>query len=75
MADDLGREPIAGIAGASEYRHPTRLLTLTRRRKCSAGHQVDVPDIMLSQGEGAAKPGPSLRYFMISSLEKLTYYD
>ena len=41
MADDLGGEPVAGVAGASGYCHPTRLLTLTRRRKCPTGHQVD----------------------------------
>ena len=33
MADDLGREPIPGIAGASRCPHPTRLLALICRRK------------------------------------------
>ena len=33
VADDLGGEPIAGIAGASSRRHPNRLLTLVRYRK------------------------------------------
>jgi hypothetical protein len=33
VADDLGREPIAGIAGATSCRHPNRLLTLARYRK------------------------------------------
>jgi hypothetical protein len=33
MADDLGRKPIAGIAGASERRHPTRLPILVCQRK------------------------------------------
>ena len=41
VADDLGGEPAAGVAGASGCCHPTRLLTLTRRRKCPIGHQVD----------------------------------
>jgi len=33
MADNLGRKPIAGIAQASERRHPTRLPILVCRRK------------------------------------------
>src|SRR5207244_805184 len=33
VADDLGRKPIAGIAGASERRHPTRLPILVCQRK------------------------------------------
>jgi hypothetical protein len=33
MADDLGRKPIAGIAGASERRQSTRLPILVCRRK------------------------------------------
>ena len=33
MADDLGREAIPGVAGASGRRHPTRLLTPACRRK------------------------------------------
>jgi hypothetical protein len=33
VADDLGREPIPGVAGASACRHPTRLLTPVCRRK------------------------------------------
>src|SRR5438132_8788383 len=33
MADNLGRKPIAGIAEASECRHPTRLPILVCRRK------------------------------------------
>ena len=37
----LSGEPVAGVAGASGYHHPTRLLTLTRRCKGSTGHQVD----------------------------------
>src|ERR1700752_3359704 len=41
VADDLGGEPIPGIAGASMCRHPTRLLTPTCRRKHYRAHQVD----------------------------------
>jgi hypothetical protein len=33
MADNLGRKPIAGVAEASERRHPTRLPILVCRRK------------------------------------------
>jgi hypothetical protein len=33
MADDLGREAILGVAGASGCRHPSRLLTPACRRK------------------------------------------
>ena len=33
VADHLGGEPIAGIAGATSCRHPNRLLTLARYRK------------------------------------------
>src|ERR1700740_2939876 len=39
MADDLGRKPIAGIAEASERRHPTRLPLLVFQRQ--PGPQVD----------------------------------
>jgi len=43
MADDLGREPIPGVAGTSECRHPNRLLTSMPRRKRAwpRGSQVD----------------------------------
>jgi hypothetical protein len=41
MTDDLGREPISGIARASGCRHATRLLTPIRGRKCLRVHQVD----------------------------------
>src|ERR1700738_1512604 len=41
MADDLGREAVPGVAGASGCRHPTRLLTLACRRKRGKVHQVD----------------------------------
>src|SRR6516225_11416231 len=34
VADDLAREPIPGVAGPNGCRHPTRLPTLTRWRKC-----------------------------------------
>src|ERR1700757_5269377 len=43
MTDDLGREPISGIAGASGSRHPTRLLTPIRRRKCPGSIKLTVP--------------------------------
>jgi hypothetical protein len=33
MADDLGREAIAGVAGGSRRRNPVRLRDLTRHRK------------------------------------------
>jgi hypothetical protein len=33
MADDLGREAIPDVAGASGCRHPTRLLTSVLQRK------------------------------------------
>jgi hypothetical protein len=33
VADDLGREPIPSVAGASGCRHLTRLLTPVRQRK------------------------------------------
>jgi len=41
MTDDLGREPIPGVAGASGYPHPTRLLTPIGSRKRSKPRQVD----------------------------------
>jgi|SRR6516164_4355872 hypothetical protein len=45
MADDLGRELIPGVAGASGCRHPTRLLTPACRRKRGKACQVDdAPD-------------------------------
>src|SRR5437773_1015694 len=41
MTDDLGREPIPGVASSSGCRHPIRLLTPIRRRKYPGVHQVD----------------------------------
>src|SRR6201994_4587900 len=41
MADDLGREPIPGVAGANGRRHPTRLLTRSGSRRCGKPRQVD----------------------------------
>ena len=41
MADDLGREPIPGVAGASGCPHPTRLLTPICSRKRGKARQVD----------------------------------
>ena len=41
MTDDLGREPMPGVASASGCRHPIRLLTPIRRRKYPRVHQVD----------------------------------
>jgi hypothetical protein len=41
MADDLGREAIPGVAGASGCRHPTRLLTPACRRKRGKARQLD----------------------------------
>src|SRR6478672_1869276 len=41
MADDLGREAIPGVAGASGYGHPTRLLTPACRRKRGKARQLD----------------------------------
>src|SRR5947209_16174307 len=40
MADDLGREPIPGVAGASGCPHPTRVLTPIRSRKRGKARQV-----------------------------------
>src|SRR5215510_891185 len=41
MADDLGREPIPGVAGASGCPHPTGLLTPICSRKRGRARQVD----------------------------------
>src|SRR5215469_3774925 len=41
MADDLGRVPIPGVAGARGRRHPTRLLTPISSRKRGELRQVD----------------------------------
>ena len=41
MADNLGREPIPGVAGASGCPHPTRLLTPICSRKRGKARQVD----------------------------------
>src|SRR5271170_6555959 len=41
MADDLGWEPIPGVAGASRCPHPTRLLTPICSRKRGEACQVD----------------------------------
>src|SRR4051812_10873952 len=43
MADDLGREAVAGITGANERRHPVRLPALLPIRK-PANSQVDDAD-------------------------------
>jgi len=37
VTDDLGWEPITGIAGASRCHHPTRLPTPVRSRKRAGG--------------------------------------
>src|SRR5262249_40462457 len=44
MADDLGREPIPAVAGASGGRHPTRLLTPACRRKRRKAAKSTVPN-------------------------------
>src|SRR5215472_12430916 len=41
MADDLGWEPIPGVAGANGCPHPTRLLTPICSRKRGKARQVD----------------------------------
>jgi DUF917 family protein len=41
MADDLGREPIPGVAGANGCPHPTRLLIPIGSRKRGKARQVD----------------------------------
>src|SRR5215472_8109644 len=43
MADDLGGEPIPGVAGASAYRHPTRLLTPIVRASAADSTKFTVP--------------------------------
>src|SRR6266513_2903679 len=40
VADDLGRKPMPGVAGASGCRHPARLLTPAYRCKRSEARQV-----------------------------------
>src|SRR5687768_6454632 len=42
VADDLGREAVAGVAGAGGRRHPARLSVLTPSRK-PAGSNLTVP--------------------------------
>ena len=44
MADNLGREPISGVAGASGRCHSTRLLTPTPRRKRVRPAKLTVPN-------------------------------
>ena len=49
MADDLGQEPIPGIAGASRCPHPTRLLALIcRRKRMPPRLTVPVPQLVAS---------------------------
>ena len=44
VADDLGREPIPSVAGASGCRHPTRLLTpVCQRKRESPPAKLTVP--------------------------------
>ena len=43
MADDLGGEPIPGVAVASACGHPTRLLTSIRPRKPAGSTKLTVP--------------------------------
>src|SRR5258708_5914634 len=43
MADDLGREPVPAVAGASGLRHPIRLITLARPRKRGQPAKLTVP--------------------------------
>src|SRR5215469_722834 len=56
MADDLGGEPIPGVAGASTCRHPIRLLTPMRCvRASAAGSTKSMVPIR------AAEPGSQAR--------------
>src|SRR5215813_10542246 len=51
MTDDLGREPIPGVAGASGCPHPTQLPISIRWRNRGRARQVDgalAPQAMLS---------------------------
>src|SRR5215471_1609969 len=56
MADDLGREPIPGVAGASGCPHPTGLLTPICPRKrpakltVPARHRTDHSDLPIAPG-------------------------
>src|SRR6476620_7921787 len=43
MADDLGRELLPAVAGASGCRHPSRLLTPARPRKRGRPAKLTVP--------------------------------
>jgi hypothetical protein len=57
MADDLGREPIPGVAGASGWPHPTRLLTPICLRKRGKARQVDgAPSVPLRRSRFDSAP-------------------
>src|ERR1700730_11194338 len=49
MADDLGREPVPAVAGASGYRHPTRLITPAPPRKRGQPAKFTVPSRVFPQ--------------------------
>jgi hypothetical protein len=64
VADNLGRKPIAGIAEASERRHPTRLPVLVCQRK--PGPEVDGASHGLSTGTGPVDSPPlALRWSIV----------
>ena len=50
MADDLGGEPMPGVAGASACRHPTRLLTPMVGASPARSTKLTVP-LILHPGE------------------------
>jgi len=61
MADDLGRELIPGVAGASGCRHPTPLLTLACRRKRGKARQVDMGLLRSKSPSAAINRSDSIR--------------
>src|SRR5215831_10211704 len=52
VPDDLGWEPIPGVAGASGCPHPTRLPTPICSRKCGNARQVDGASMTICRSPG-----------------------
>src|SRR5215813_10000887 len=67
MADDLGRETIPGVAGASRCPHPTRLLTPICSHKRGKARQVDgaAPSVQQSGDQDAGDADPGIDGFLV----------
>jgi hypothetical protein len=57
VADDLGREPVAGVAGAEGHRHPARLPVTACHRKPAGNLTVPTKAQIRRQNARIAESG------------------